>query len=117
VTQVGDGGVAGAKTMALSLRSVTVNGTKRSAITIDEEQRDNEGIGANRRTAEAVGGGAALGAVLGAVLGGGKGAAAGAAIGAAGGATAQVLTRGDEVRVPAETILTFRSDQPLQLVG
>lgn len=117
VTQVSNGGVAGTKTMTLALRSVTVNGNKHDVATAGSEQKGPEGIGANRRTAEAVGGGAALGALLGAVLGGGKGAAAGAAIGAAGGAAGQVLTRGEQVKVPAETVLTFRIEQPIQLLG
>ena len=51
----------------------------------------------------------------GSVAGGGRGAAIGAIAGAATGAGVQVLTRGKEVRVPAETVLTFRLDQPLQL--
>jgi hypothetical protein len=64
-----------------------------------------------------VGGGAVLGTLIGAIAGGGKGAAIGAAVGAAGGATAQVLTRGEEIRVPAESVLTFRLDQPWRLEG
>ena len=103
ITQVSDGGVAGTRTIALQLRSVTINGNRREVTTVTEQQSSREGLGANRRTAETVGGGAALGALLGAVIGGGQGAAVGAAVGAAGGAAAQVLTRGDEVRVPAET--------------
>ena len=63
------------------------------------------GIGANRRTATMVGGGAALGTLLGAIAGGGKGAAIGAVAGAVAGGAAQVLTRGKEVNVPAETEL------------
>jgi len=62
-----------------------------------------------------VGGGALLGTLLGAIAGGGKGAAIGLLAGAAAGGTAQVLTKGREVRVPAETVLTFRLDQPLNL--
>lgn len=115
VTDVSSGGTVGTRTIALALRSVTINGTDRQVTTLTEQQRGREGIGANRRTAETVGGGAAVGAVLGAIIGGGSGAAAGAAIGAAGGAAAQVLTRGSEVRVPAESVLTFRVDQPIQL--
>jgi hypothetical protein len=72
-------------------------------------------VGANRRTAEMVGGGAVLGTLLGAIAGGGKGAAIGAAAGAAAGAGVQVLTRGKTVRVPAESVLTFRLDQPVTL--
>jgi outer membrane lipoprotein SlyB len=77
--------------------------------------KDNRGIGANKRTAEMTGGGALLGTVIGAVAGGGKGAAIGALAGAGAGATAQVLTRGKEVKVPAESMLTFKLDQPLIL--
>ena len=64
-----------------------------------------------------VGGGAVLGTLLGAIAGGGKGAVIGAIGGAAGGAAVQVLTKGKEVNVPAETLLTFRTDAPLRLVG
>lgn len=115
VTEVSDGGVAGTRTMMLALQSITVNGQNVEIATEGQQQRGNEGLGANRRTAEAVGGGAALGAIIGAAIGGGQGAAAGAAIGAGAGATAQVLTRGEEVRVPAETILTFRLSQPITI--
>jgi hypothetical protein len=62
-----------------------------------------------------VGGAAAIGTLIGAIAGGGDGAAIGAAVGAAGGAAAQVLTRGDQVRIPAESVLTFRLDQGWRL--
>lgn len=81
----------------------------------DIEQSSNSGIGKNRRTAKYVGGGAALGTLLGAIAGGGKGAAIGAVAGAAAGGTTQVLTKGKEVKIPAETTLRFRLDQPLTL--
>ncbi len=64
-----------------------------------------------------VGGGAALGTLLGAIAGGGKGAAIGAVAGGAAGGTAQVLTRGKQVRVPAETILSFQLEKPLHLIS
>jgi hypothetical protein len=84
---------------------------------MEQQEADREGLGKNRRTAEMVGGGALLGTVIGAIAGGGSGAAVGAAVGAAGGAAAQVLTRGEEVRIPAESVLTFRLEQPIQLQG
>jgi hypothetical protein len=59
--------------------------------------------------------GAGVGAVSGSVLGGGKGAAIGAIAGAGAGATAQVVTRGKQVKVPAETVLQFKLDQPITL--
>lgn len=69
----------------------------------------------NKRTAEMIGGGAAIGTILGAVTGGGKGAAIGGVAGTAAGAGAQILLKGKEVKIPAETILKFKLDQPLSL--
>ena len=71
-------------------------------------------MGANKRTAKFAGGGAALGAIIGAIAGGGKGAAIGAATGAGAGAGTQIFTRGS-VKVPAESVLTFQLQAPLQL--
>lgn len=106
----------GKSTLELAVRSVTVNGNN-YLVQTDTETEGREGLGRNRRTAEMVGGGAVLGTLIGAIAGGGSGAAIGAAVGAAGGAAVQVLTQGKEVRVPAETVLTFRLDAPLRLVG
>jgi len=117
VARIDDGGTVGTQTLALALRSINVNGRRYAVTSAATEQRSAEGLGRNRRTAEMVGGGAVLGTVLGAIVGGGKGAAIGAIGGAAGGAAVQVLTRGKEIQVPAETLLTFRIEEPLRLVG
>ena len=55
-----------------------------------------------------------MGAVLGAIFGGGKGAAIGALAGGAGGAGAQVYT-GRKKEIPAETELSFKLAQDLQM--
>jgi hypothetical protein len=110
-------GAVGTSNLELALASVQVGGRKYTVTSDVQQQSGKAGIGANRRTAEMVGGGAALGALIGAVAGGGAGAVAGGAIGAAGGAAAQVLTRGNEVRVPAESVLTFRLENPITLQG
>ena len=101
--------------LILDLESVTVNGQRYALDTNAEriESGGGEGIGQNRRTAEHVGGGALLGTIIGAIAGGGKGAAIGAAAGAAAGAGVQVITRGKRVRVPAESLITFRIDRPM----
>jgi hypothetical protein len=101
--------------LILDLESVTVNGERYALDTEAEriESRRSDGIGENRRTAEHVGGGAVLGTIIGAIAGGGKGAAIGAIAGGAAGAGTQVLTRGHRVRVPAESLLTFRIDRPM----
>jgi hypothetical protein len=106
------GGITGPK-VQLGMRSVTVNGT--TYLAVSEDVTKTGGLGANERTAHMVGGGAALGAAIGAVASGGKGAVIGGLIGAAAGAAAQVLTQGKELQIPAETLLTFKLDEPIQL--
>ncbi len=112
---VSSGGTTGSSQLALDLNSISIRGQKYRVSTADLSQSNNKGIGKNRRTGEMVGGGAALGTLLGAVAGGGKGALIGAIAGAAAGGTAQVLTRGKQVKVPAETVLNFKLDQSLEL--
>jgi hypothetical protein len=101
--------------LVLDVDSITVSGTRYQVSTDDNEQQGGEGVGANKKTAIYVGGGAALGTVIGAIVGGGKGAAIGAAIGAGAGLGTEVLTKGSQVRVPTETLLRFRLDQDLRL--
>jgi hypothetical protein len=115
VYEVDSGGVVGTPTLQLGVSSITINGVPYRPMTNTAEQKGREGLGGNRRTAEHVGGGAILGTVIGAIAGGGKGAAIGAAVGAAGGAAAQVITRGKEVKIPAESILTFRFSERVDL--
>jgi outer membrane lipoprotein SlyB len=95
------------------LRSVSVNGT--TYLVVSEEVKRTGGLGRNEQTAKTVGSGAALGTLIGAVAGGGKGAVLGGLVGAAAGAAVQVMTQGKEVRVPAETVLRFELDEPIQL--
>ncbi len=115
VRRASGGGVVGNSDLILDLEYVQVNGMRYRLDVPTMEQQSHGGIGANRRTAEMVGGGALLGTLLGALGGGGKGAAIGAVAGAAGGGAVQVITRGDQVRVPAETVLRFRLDQSERL--
>jgi len=100
--------------MALDLDSIIVNG-RRYVVNAAGEAYDTrrDGVGGNARTGKFVGGGAIIGSIIGAIAGGGKGAAIGAAAGAATGAGAQMATRGREIHVPVESILTFRLDRPL----
>ncbi len=115
IRDVNESGTLNSGNLVLDLDSIQVNGRNYYVSTEDVKQGGDRGIGANRRTAEMVGGGAALGTLLGALAGGGKGAAIGAIAGAVAGGGVQVLTRGKEIRVPAETVLNFRLDQSLQL--
>jgi hypothetical protein len=83
--------------------------------TIDTTEYEEVGGSRGKRTAATIGGGAAIGAAIGAAAGGGKGAAIGAAIGAGSGTAVQVLTKGEQVRIPSETRLDFRLEQPVEI--
>ena len=115
IRQMSSGGATGSPEMVLDVQSITIAGRRYLVSTEDMVVESATGVGKNRRTAEAVGGGAALGGIIGAIAGGGKGAAIGVLVGGAGGAGAQVLTRGRDVQVPAETLLTFRLDRSVSL--
>jgi hypothetical protein len=64
-----------------------------------------------------VGIGAGIGAIIGAIAGGGKGAAIGAGAGAGAGGGAVLATRGEAVVIPTETQLSFRLDQPAEVMA
>jgi hypothetical protein len=110
------GRIRGASDLVLDLQSVSVEGQEYMVSTTDLQQTGKQGLGANKRTAEYAGGAAAVGAIIGAIAGGGKGAAIGAGAGAGGGAITQVLTKGSNIKVPAETVLTFQLDKPVKIV-
>jgi hypothetical protein len=101
--------------MTLDVQAITVNGRRYRISTVPLRQTSRNGLGVNKRTAEMVGGGALIGTIIGAVVGHGKGAAIGAAVGAAGGAGAQVLTKGKQVSIPGETVLTFSLNNSVTL--
>lgn len=110
------GHIHGASDLVLDLGSISVDGRLYQVHTIPIEERGKSGVGINKRTAEYSGGAAAFGAIVGAIAGGGKGAALGAGSGAGAGAVAELLTKGT-IKVPAESILTFRLDQPLRVTA
>jgi hypothetical protein len=105
----------GAADLVLDLQSVNIGGTPYAIHTGDIAEKGKAGVGANKRTGEFAGGGAALGAIIGAIAGGGKGAAIGGASGAGGGVAAELLTKGGAIKIPAESVLTFRLDRPLDV--
>jgi len=98
------GKLTGRTELTLDLVSVEVAGKMVDINTGEVTQQSESRTG---KTARNVGGGAALGAIIGAIAGGGKGAAIGATAGAGAGAAVQVLTKGQRVRIPSETRLTF----------
>ena len=103
------GHMAGSAELQLELTRMVIDGHDYPVVSSDYTL---QGKGRGKNTAEKVGGGAALGAIIGAIAGGGKGAAIGAGVGAGAGGAVQVLTRGQQVKVPSETLLEFRLQQP-----
>ena len=106
------GHIKGSSELQLELTRMVIDGKDYPVVSSDYTL---QGKGRGKNTAEKVGGGAALGAIIGAIAGGGKGAAIGAGVGAGAGGAVQVLTRGQQVKVPSETLLEFRLQQPLMV--
>lgn len=106
------GHFAGGARLALRLTSLTVNGT---AEPIQTSAVVHVLKGKGKRTGIMTGGGAGIGAIIGAIAGGGKGAAIGAAAGAGAGVGAGALTGNKEIVLPAESAVTFKLQQPLQV--
>jgi hypothetical protein len=104
------GQLTGRAQLRLSLTGIVING---QVVPLSTGDYQVSGKSRGASTAKKVGGGAALGAVIGAIAGGGKGAAIGAGVGAGAGTAIQVVTKGDQVHVPSETLLEFSLDQPV----
>ena len=106
------GTFSGKSELQLELTRIVIDGKDYPIVSTDYTL---QGKGQGAATAKKVGGIAAAGAIIGAIAGGGKGAAIGAAAGGATGAGVQVLTKGQQVKVPSETLLEFRLQQPVMV--
>ena len=104
------GKIAGKSDLHLELTGISINGKLQPIVTGEYEV---QGKSRGKQSAERIGGGAALGAIIGAIAGGGKGAAIGAGVGAGAGTAVQVITHGEQVKVPSETLLSFRLQAPV----
>ncbi len=100
----------GRSEIALELTRLIVNGR---SYRLETDQFTQQGSSRGKRTAATVGGGAALGAIIGGLAGGGKGAAIGAAVGAGAGTGVQAATKGQQIKVPSESVLTFHLESSL----
>ena len=106
------GKLTGRAELTLYLVSVKVNDR---VVDLNTQTVTQASEGRGSGTAKAAGGGAALGAIIGAIAGGGKGAAIGAATGAGAGTAVRVLTKGQQVRIPSETRLSFALENAVRL--
>ncbi len=106
------GGISGSSELTLELTGIRING---NIVPIDSTTYDVAGKSRGGQSAARIGGDAVAGAVIGGIIGGGKGAAIGATLGAGGGAAVQVMTHGETVRVPSETLLEFTTEHDVTL--
>ncbi len=102
----------GGARLRITLDRVTVNG-KSYPIQTTSVARSEKGKG--KRTAVMTGGGAGLGALIGGLAGGGKGAAIGAIAGAGAGGAGAAFTGNKDIVLPAESLLSFKLEQPVEL--
>lgn len=106
------GRIAGKSELQLELTEMLINNRPYPLITGEYEV---SGKSRGGQSAKVIGATTVAGAVIGAIAGGGKGAAIGAATGAGAGTAIQVLTKGEQVHVPSETLLDFRLENPATL--
>ena len=108
------GKFAGQSVVALQLDRISAGG-KYYSLQTDQYRRQGSSRGKN--TAAKVGAGAGIGAIIGAIAGGGKGAAIGAAAGGGLGGGVQAATKGQQIKLPSETVLNFTLQAPLTVVA
>jgi hypothetical protein len=106
------GRVQGQSELRLVLTGIVLNGATHNIVT---GEYDVQGSSRGHQTAKRAGIGAVAGGIIGAIAGGGKGAAIGAGVGAGAGTAVSVMTHGQQVHVPSETVLNFTLEQPVRL--
>jgi hypothetical protein len=102
----------GGAVLSLTLTSITV---RNEDYNIQTSAPSETSTGKGKRTAAMVGGGAGGGALIGGLAGGGKGALIGGLIGAAAGTGGAGLTGNRDITLAAETPLTFKLVEPLEI--
>jgi hypothetical protein len=113
LTQAKESGTfTGRSQLRLELTGIVVNG---KMVPVETGEYELTGKSRGASTAKRTVGGAALGAIIGAAAGGGKGAAIGAGVGGGAGAGSEIITKGDQVKVPSETLLDFTLQQEVSI--
>jgi hypothetical protein len=106
------GKIQGRTILTLAITTLNINGRNYDVTTGDVQQASGS---RGSRSAKVIGATTALGAIIGAAAGGGKGAAIGAGSGAAVGTGAEMATKGQRVKIPSETRLTFTLSNDVRL--
>ncbi len=107
------GKFAGQSVVVMQLDRISVGG---KSYGIQTDQYKREGSSRGKNTAAKVGAGAAIGAIIGGIAGGGKGAGIGAAAGGGLGGGVQAATKGQQIKLPSETVVNFTLQNPLTVI-
>lgn len=113
VTVQSAGKFAGQSVLVLQLDRISASG---KYYNLQTDQWKRQGSSRGKNTAEKVGAGAGIGAIIGAIAGGGKGAAIGAAAGGGLGGGVQAATKGQQIKLPSETVLNFTLQAPVSVL-
>ena len=100
------GRATGSSELQLQLTDIVVQGTAYSLLTSDYQVK---GSSSSTRSAKRILGGTGLGAIIGGIAGN---AGMGAAIGATTGVVGSIAQKGQAVKIPTETLIEFRLEQP-----
>jgi hypothetical protein len=102
----------GKSQLTLELTDIVIRGT---AYPIISSTFEVKGEGEGKKTSRKVLGGAGLGSIIGGIAGGGAGLAIGAVSGAAAGTAVAGSKKGEQLFIPAESLLEFRLEQAASL--
>jgi hypothetical protein len=103
---------SGSSLLSIEITQIELKG---QPVAVSTAAFSQQGKGRGKNTALKTGGGAALGAIIGGLAGGGKGAAIGAGAGGGLGAGVNGVTRGEQVKIPAETLVNFKLQSPIRV--
>ncbi len=108
------GRVSGSSELALQLVKLSIGEREYTLNTGDYQLR---GKGQAVSTVRSAVGAAAAGAIIGALKGGGKGAVVGAGVGGGAGLATAMMIRGEQLNIPAETVLEFTLAEVLTIAN
>ena len=106
------GKFTGKAELTVQLLSIVVNG---KTVPISSTSVTEKSKSQTTKTVEKAAVVGAVGALIGGLAGGGKGAGIGAGAGAAAGAGSGIFMKGQHVKIPSETVLTFTTEQTVRL--